>query len=54
MDGSRANIRIASLALKRLIVEAQSSPAVRQSRVQRVWPCGCVADYDFDKSDAAR
>jgi hypothetical protein len=52
MNDPRITVRIPSTALRHLIGEgAINAPAFRRSRIERYWPCGCLADYEFDKAD---
>jgi hypothetical protein len=52
MTTLRKRIHLPSVTLKLLVGEGSIIPAAfRRSRIERVWPCGCLADYEFDKPD---
>jgi hypothetical protein len=53
MDISREVISIPAITLQMLLgVGSIESASFRRSRVERFWPCGCIAQLRFDASES--
>jgi hypothetical protein len=55
MSKSHKTVRIPSVTLKLLIGDdCIDSAPFRRSSIEQSWPCGCLADYQFDKGDTVQ
>ena len=52
MEAIRTIIRVPSVTLQALLGEGSINAAsFRRAKIERFWPCGCLASYAYDKFD---
>lgn len=52
MNVHRDSIHLPAITLQMLLgVGSIESASFRRSRVERFWPCGCIAELKYDASD---